>query len=84
MDKNKRYIKLESIGSAVDRHTLDLLPLNSDDTISFGDRCDIRDVTNTEIWSRLSGKDVVTLKEIASQMKGKAKRLELELNHHRN
>ncbi len=79
--QNTRYVKLESIGSALDTYTLDMLPLNSDDTIRFEERCDIRDVINPDVYENLSNEDALAIKDAVSIMRGKVKRVEIEFKN---
>ena len=53
----RRYIKLHSVGTAIDRYTLDIFPILSTGNISFCERQTFKEITNPDWFTEMSNED---------------------------
>lgn len=76
----KRYIPLKSVGSFLDIQTLDILPMNNDGKIRFGERLSIDQCDNKEWYKSLSNEDDQLLRNAAKMFEKKIKTIKINLN----
>ena len=53
----KRYIRLESVGTALDRYTLDIMPILDNEKISYSERKKFDDIINPDWYNDMSKED---------------------------